>query len=204
MKAEETAGGTLVVSYTSAVFARLFLVLLTVFLATAIYDMTLGPRGTDRMVGLLGAAATCLLSGVVLLETTRFEFARSTRTLFWRRRWGLRVRSGSLRFSDIRSVSLQRPMGDDGTPSRRIVITTTSGVQVPVTMGYEADPDEAVVQVADLIRAVVGLRQDGTPAEEIETLIAEGRTIDAIKRLRETGSSLTDAKRRVDERKGRS
>jgi hypothetical protein len=204
MKADETADGTLVVSYSSAGLAMLFLVLLTVFLAIALYDVTMGTRGTDRMVGLLGAAATCLVSGLVVLETTRFEFARSTRTLSWRRRWGLRVRSGSLRFSDIRSVSLQRPMGDDGTPSRRIIITTTSGVEVPVTIGYAADPDEAVVQVADLIRAVVGLKQDGTPSKEIETLIAEGRTIEAIKRLRETGSSLTDAKRRVDERKGRS
>ena len=54
------------------------------------------------------------------LETASFQFARPTWVVTWRRRWGLRERSGSIAFSSIQAVIAEQPMGGDGTPSRRI------------------------------------------------------------------------------------
>ena len=185
---------------TSSPLTKFMLGFMVLFLGTAAYDVFLGTRGTDRLIGLLGAAATCLLVSVVFLETAWFEFARSTQTIAWRRRWGLRRRSGSLRFGEVQSVQVERPLGDDGTPSPRIILKTTGGAVIPLTVGYQPDPDGGVVQTADRIRALLGLNSDATPAEEVSALIAAGKKIEAIRVVREReGLSLTAAKQRVNE-----
>ena len=73
-----------------------------VFLAVAGYDVFIGARGTERLVALFGAVATCVLVAIVFLERAWFQFAPNNRTITWRRRWALRQRSGST--SRIRAV----------------------------------------------------------------------------------------------------
>jgi hypothetical protein len=200
MKLDERGDGSIVVTYDSTTLARLALVGAGVFLAVAGYDVFAGARGTERLVGLLGAAATCLLIAIVLLERTWFQFAADTRTLTWRRRWALRERSGSVPFGSIQSVLVERPIGDDGTPSRRITLKTTSGEEIPITVGYRPDGDGMVLQIASRIRLVLGHDAGATHLHNVRALMAAGRTIDAIRVLREEeGLSLVEAKRRIEE-----
>jgi hypothetical protein len=202
MTIEERDDGSLLVTYDSAGLTWLMLAGTAVSLAVAGYDVVIGARGTERLVGLFGAAVTCLLIAFVFHERSRFQFSPDGRMVVWRRRWGLRQRSGSIAFDAIQSVLVERPIGDDGTPSRRIVLKTIYGESVPLTVGYRADGDEAVLHIAGRVRALLGHGTDATYMENVKALIAAGKTIDALRVLREEeGLSLVDAKRRVEELK---
>ena len=200
MTIEERHDGTILVTYDSTRLTWLMLAVGGVCLATAGYDVSIGSRGTDRLAGLLGAAGTCLLVAIVFLERAWFQFAPATRIVTWRRRWALRQRSGSIPFGAVQSVLVERPMGDDGTPSRRIVLKTIAGEDIPMTVGYRPDADGAVLHIASRIRALLGHDSVATHMHNVRALIAAGKTIDAIRVLREEeGLSLVDAKRRVEE-----
>jgi hypothetical protein len=103
-------------------------------------------------------------------------------------------------FGSIQSVLVERPIGDEGTPSRRITLRTIDGREIPITVGYRPDADGTTVRIASRIRAVLGHEADATHMSNVRALIAAGRTIDAIRVVREEeGLSLLDAKRRVEE-----
>ena len=200
MTIEERHDGTILVTYDSTRLTWLMLAVGGVCLATAGYDVFIGSRGTDRLAGLLGAAGTCLLVAIVFLERAWFQFALATRIVTWRRRWALRQRSGSIPFGAVQSVLVERPIGDDGTPSRRIVLKTIAGEDIPMTVGYRPDADGAVVHIASRIRVILGHDSRATHVDNVLTLMAAGKTIDAIRILREEeGLSLLDAKRRIEE-----
>lgn len=200
MKIEDRNGGTIVVTYDSRGLTKVMLAATALFLGVALYDVFFGTRGTDRLVGLLGAAVTCGLIAIVFLEISRFQFERTTRMVTWRRRWALRQRTGSIPFGSVQSVIVERPIGDDGTPSRRITLKTKDGEVIPLTIGYRPDADGAVVQTASRIRGLLGHEADATHMHNVKALVADGRVIDAIRVLREEeGLSLLDAKRRVEE-----
>ena len=199
MKIQE-GGDEIVVSYNSLGLAKVMVAATALFLAVAGYDLFIGARGTERLVGLLGAAGTCALVAFVFLEDAWFRFSRDRRIVTWRRRWALRQRSGSLPFASIQSVLVERPIGDDGTPSRRITLRTTAGEEIPITVGYRPDADGTVLQIASRIRGLLGHDADATHMQNVRALIAGGRIIDAIRVLREEeGLSLVEAKRRVDD-----
>jgi len=205
MNVEEASDGTLRVTYDGRGLTRFMLVATALFAGVAIYDVFVGTRGTDRLVGLLASAATCLVVAIVFFETAHFEFSRVTHLVTWSRRWGFRQRSGTLPFSEIQSVAVERPIGDEGTPSRRITLKMRDGTIVPLTVGYRPDADEAIVKIADRIHALLGPKEERPAPDqrylvEVSTLVAAGKMIEAIKVLREAeGISLTDAKQRVDE-----
>jgi hypothetical protein len=200
MTLDERADGTLVVSYDSVTLTRVMPAATVLFLAVAAYDVVIGTRGTDRLAGLLGSAATCLLVAIVFLERAWFEFAPDSRTVTWRRRWALQLRSGSIPFGSIQSVLVERPIGDDGTPSRRITLQTVGGEEIPITVGYRPDRDGVVLEIASRIRALLGHETSATHMPTVKALLAAGKTFDAIRVLREEeGLSLTAAKRRVED-----
>jgi hypothetical protein len=200
MTIDERDDGTIVVTYDSTRLTRLMLAAAAVCLAVAGYDVFIGARGTDRVLGLFGAAGTCLLVAVVFLERAWFAFAPATRIVTWRRRWALQQRSGTTPFTAIQSVLVERPIGEDGTPSRRIVLKTIDGEDIPITVGYRPDGDGAVLHIASRIRALLGHESGTTHLQNVQALIAAGKTIEAIRILREEeGLSLLDAKRRVEE-----
>jgi hypothetical protein len=200
MNIEETAEGSIRVSYDGRGLTKLMLAATALLAGVAGYDVFVGVRGTDRLIALLASAATCFVIAIVFLETAEVEFSRPTHLVQWRRRWGFRERSGSIPFSDIQSVMVERPLGDTGTPSRRVVLKTRDGAMVPLTVGYQPDGDDAILKIADRIRALVGHDVAATSRHDLEALIAGGRTIEAIRVLREReGLSLTDAKQRVEE-----
>jgi|RhiMethySRZTD1v2_1073278.scaffolds.fasta_scaffold00346_23 hypothetical protein len=199
MTLDERADGTLVVSYDSVGLTRLMLAATVLFLAVAGYDIFLGARDTERLIGLLASAGTCLLVALVFLERAWFEFAPDRQTVTWRRRWALQNRSGSIPFRSIRSVLVEQPIGDEGTPSRRITLKTVNG-DIPITVGYRPDADGLVVEIARRLRALLGHDTGATHMANVKALVAAGKTIDAIRVLREEeGLSLVEAKRRVEE-----
>jgi hypothetical protein len=206
MKAEEVADGTLVVSHDGSPLAKFMLGFMLLFLGTAGYDALFGTRGAERLIGLLGASATCLVVAIAFHETARFEFSRPTHLVTWRRRRGFRERSGTMPFGGIQSVMVERPLGDEGTPSRRINLRTVDGAEIPLTVGYQTDSDGAILKTADQIRALLGHKaeelrsSDQRHLADVSTLVAAGRMIEAIKVMREAeGISLTDAKQLVDQ-----
>ena len=206
MNVDETADGTLVVSHNGSPLTKFMLGFTLLFLGTAAYDAFIGTRGTERLIGLLGASATCLVVAIAFHERARFEFSKPTHLVTWRRRWGFRERSGTIPFGAIQSVVVERPLGDEGTPSRRINLRTVDGTGIPLTVGYQTDSDGAILRTADQIRALLGHKAEETHSSDqrhladVSTLVASGKMIEAIKVLREAeGISLTDAKQRVDE-----
>ena len=200
MTIDERHDGTILVTYDSARLTWLMLAAGGVCLVTAGYDVFIGARGADRLAGLLGAAGTCLLVAIIFLERVWFEFAPATRVVTWRRRWALRHQSGSIPFGSVQSVLVERPVGDDGTPSRRIALKTIAGEDIPMTVGYRPDADGAVVHIASRIRVILGHDSRATHVDNVLALMAAGKTIDAIRILREEeGLSLLDAKRRIEE-----
>jgi hypothetical protein len=199
MQAHDRSDGTLVVTYDGTSLTKLLLVMAVLFAGTAIYDVFIGARGTDRLIGLGGAVATCVLAALVSLEQSHFTFDASARTIVWTRRWGLRRRSGSIPFDSVREVAVQRPLGDDGVPSRRIALQFDDVPEVPVTVGYRPDVNGEILTIAASIRARLGQPAAGATLDSLQRLVDAGQTIEAIKRVRQDeGLSLSEAKRRVD------
>src|SRR5688572_23432591 len=121
----EEADGAVTVTYDSVGLTKVMLGVTLLLLGVAAYDVFIGTRGTDRMAGLLASAATSAMIAIVFFESAWFQFTQATRIVNWRRRWAFRQRSGAIPFAAIQSVMVERPIGDDGTPSRRIVLRTT-------------------------------------------------------------------------------
>ena len=80
------------------------------------------------------------------------------------------------------------------------MLRTTDGQEIPITAGYRPDADGTVLQIANRIRALLGHDAGAAHMHNVRALIAAGKTIDAIRVLREEESlSLLEAKRRVEE-----
>jgi len=191
--------GSLLLTYDSTRWTKWSIGATLLMLATAVYDHFIGARGDDRVIGLLGAAATLAVIGIVLLEQARFRFDPATRLIEWDQRWAFRRRAGIAPFSGVNHVSVQVPIGDRGIPSRRVVLHLADGTLLPVTIGYRPDVDGSISRTAEALRVTLGHRPP-TTEDSVRLLISQGRTIDAVTLLRERGGmSLTEAKRRVEQ-----
>ena len=68
-----------------------------------------------------------------------------------------------------------------------------------VTVGYKPDVDGPILRTAETLRVTLGHRPP-TMEGSVRMLVSQGRTIDAIKLLRDKEDiSLTEAKRRVEQ-----
>jgi len=199
MDAREEPDGSLLLTYDSSVLTKWLVGATLALLATAAYDYFIGTRGDERMIGLLAGAATCALTALVMLEQINFRVDPQSRLIEWQQRWGFRQRAGVTPFADVRHVSVEQPIGDTGVPSRRVCLHLADGSLLPITVGYRPDGDGQISKAADKLRAVLGQRPP-TPAESAGILIAQGRTVEAIKILVDReGLSLAEAKDRVDQ-----
>ena len=76
--------------------------------------------------------------------------------------------------------------------------TSPTGL-LPLTVGYTPDVDGSISRTADTLRVTLGHRPP-TMEDSVQLLVSQGRTIDAVKLVRESaGLSLTEAKRRVEQ-----
>jgi len=190
--------GSLLVTSDTTRWTKWWIGATLLMLGTAVYDYFIDARD-DRLIGLLGAATTLALVGIVMLEQARFRFDPATRLIEWDQRWAFRRRAGITPFSGVTHVSVEVPIGDRGIPSRRVVLHLADGTLLPVTMGYKTDVDGSISRTAETLRVTLGHRPSATE-DSVRLLISQGRTIDALKLLREReGLSLTEAKRRVEQ-----
>jgi hypothetical protein len=141
-----------------------------------------------------------------MLERSRFAFDPKTRTVQWSRRWAWWSDEGSIPFSQIAEVLVDVPIGDDGEPSRRIVLRVAGRRDLPFTASYRVDGEGALLELGRRLRALLGHAVGGAPPrDDVEALVRAGRTIDAVKRLRESkGCSLSEAAREIDAIRARS
>lgn len=199
MNTTTAADGSLLLTYNGRVWSKWLFGGALLMAAIAVYDLTIGTRGDDRLIGLIGGTATFAGAGAVMFETARFRVDPFQRIIEWDRRWAFQHRSGTLRFADVRHVAIEVPIGDEGIPSRRIVLHMTDGSMVPVTAGYRPDGDNRIVNAAASVRSLLGQEPKPKVDEVVRALLASGRKIDAIKVLvEEEKLSLTEAKTRVD------
>lgn len=209
---DETAAGRHEYRHDSTDIGRFWIAIGVAVLGVLAYDLTIGSRGDDRAVGLIGAALTCLGAGLLFLERSRFVFDTRGQRIEWSRRHGLRRRHGQLRFDEIADVFAHSPIGDEGTPSRRVVLKLKDGSELPLTVGFAVDPQDAQLLLAQRLRALLidqgRANRAGAAADDIDdnlrALVHAGRDMDAIRLLRETRRlDLLAAKQRIEELKRR-
>jgi hypothetical protein len=199
MDTREEADGSLLLTYDSSLWPKWLIGATLVLLGTAAYDYFIGARGEERTIGLLAGAATCAITALVMLEQVSFRVDSRSRLIEWQQRWGFRQRAGVTSFADVRHVSVERPIGDTGVPSRRVCLHLADGSLLPITVGYRPDGDEQISKAAERLRQVLG-QPTPSPAESARILIAQGRTVEAIKIFVEReGLSLTEAQDRVNQ-----
>ena len=200
MTTTEEANGSILLSYDSSRWTKWLIGGTLLMLVTAAYDYFIGARRDDRLIGLLAGAATLALTALAILEQSRFRLDPVSRLIEWEQRWGFRRRAGVTPFADVTHVSVERPIGDTGVPSRRLVLHLADGTLLPVTVGYKPDVDEAIAKAGEMVRRVLGQNPAPSPAESARVLVEQGRSVEAVKILVEReGLSLTEAKTRVDQ-----
>ncbi|ALP52602.1 hypothetical protein Tel_05260 [Candidatus Tenderia electrophaga] len=207
LKIYETTDGRIEYRHDSTAWGRLWVVIGFVFFGVLVYDLTIGSRGDQRAVGLIGAAFTCFGIGLLLLERSHLTVNTSARRIEWLRRHGLRLRQGQLSFDKIGDVYAHSPVGDEGTPSRRVVLKLKDGKELPLTAAFLVDPDDAQLLFAQRLRILLvngdKATQDASPDvidDNVRALVRAGHEIDAIRLLRESRKvDLTTARQHVQE-----
>jgi hypothetical protein len=150
----------------------------------------------DRVIGSLGAAATCALAFLFGSENCDFSFEAATGLLSWSRQRGFFKPKGSAALDSIGSVVLQSCLGNDRYYPKHRVVLVIKDQELPLTIAYEHDAMNEVI--AEWIRAFIGKSSKSLTEDSLEELVADGRHIDPIRLLREkTGVSLSEAHRVV-------
>jgi hypothetical protein len=199
MKTRQEPDGRLIVTHDDTGWAKLLLAGAVLFLGLSLHSHFSAPRNTDRAIGALGGFATCLVASLVLFERSVFIVDPRIRLITWQRRRAWTRREGSVRFDEVKAVAVQTPIGDTGIPSRRIAFMTAGG-ELPISVSYSPDHDDECLRIAARVQTALGHAAGPSTSENVRALLASGRTMDAIRQLRqEDGLSLEEAKRRVDE-----
>jgi hypothetical protein len=151
----------------------------------------------EQWGGLLGGAVCCMLTYLAFYERSSFEFDRATKKIRWRRRRSWRERAGEIDFYDVKAVIAQRPIGDEGMPSRRVVLLTRQG-EFPLRRSYQPDSGHGDVLV-NRLKEFLGLPADDPIFEKARQFAKAGHQQEAIRLLRdERKLSLSDASERVE------
>lgn len=210
METRELTDGTLLVSHDSSGWTRWIVCFGVVLAGAAVWSVVAGPAHDARVVGLFGGAATLVLIGLACAESGTFSFDPTRKVIEWRRRRAWWRRAGTIAFDQVKDVVVERPIGDDGVPSRRICLRLADGTVLLIRAAYVPDGGDATLRLAERLRQLVGAQQrapapdaaagaidDGT--REVRALVEQGRMVEAIKLLRVTKQlSLLDAKREAD------
>ena len=153
--------------------------------------------GEKEAIGILLGILFSAFGAVLLFRRDRFVFDATARRVNWRK-WSLaRSSSGEMDFSDIVDVTIESISGADGGGAYRVALRTKDGT-VPLTEAYAGSVDRWRPTVAR-IREILGNAGERSADVDMDSLLDQGRKIDAVRQLRETeGLSLTQAKARVE------
>jgi hypothetical protein len=157
------------------------------------------------------AAAFFVLFAAITARGTTFIFEGFDRVARWQSYWLFKNRSGTVRFDDIRDVTVEAMSTDRNAMTFRLVLQTTNG-PVPMANAYGASRDSyASLRQQILAFLKPGLEPEPQPGESqvdgippdlvssIQSLLAQRRRIDAVALLRSRERiSLAEAKRRID------
>ena len=196
---ERETDGALLLTYDSTRWTKWLAGGAVVMLITAVYDYLIGARGDERVIGLLAGAATLGGIALIMLEQTRFRVDPVTRLVEWDQRWGFRRRGRASRRSTRSSTSASRcRLATRVFQAAGWCSIWPMASLLPVTAGYKPDLGDEISNAAERLRLQLGHRPP-TVDESARLLVAQGRTIEAVKLLVEKESlSLTDARQRVD------
>lgn len=187
---------TLVVETDTATFAKLCLFGGLVCAVIAAVKFLSHPRSFDRagLTGLLACAVIGLIAYLAVLERNVFVFDRARRLVRWQRRRVFSNKSGETPFAEIQAVVAQRPIGDDGTPSRRIALLAR-GQEIPLSLGYDPDTDDACLRLAAQIREFIGHPSQPDFMTAVRLAVSQGHIIEAVRLVQEEKQlSLAEAK----------
>ena len=191
----------LVIETDALPLARLFLIggIVCAVIAALKFFVQHHPTSNESFQGLIGVTAMCVIAFLALYEQSVFVFDRARRLVQWQRRRAFGKKSGEARFEEIQAVIAQRPIGDDGTPSRRVALLTTKR-ELPLSVAYAPDTDDACVRLAEQIREFIGQPSQPDLTAGVRASISQGQVIEAIRLLREEKQlSLAEAKQFIDE-----
>ena len=153
--------------------------------------------GDKEAIGIALGVLFSAFGAVLLFRRDRFVFDTEQDRVSWRK-WSLaRSSSGDFAFSDILDVTIESTSGAEGGGSYRVALRTKDRT-VPLTEAYAGSADRWRPTVAR-IRRILGQAGERSGDVDMESLVEQGRKIDAIRQLRETeGLSLTQARTRVE------
>jgi hypothetical protein len=177
MKLDRRPDGSLVVRENPAVLRGVLICLgAAVLVAVALQE------ARDELRLWLGALGSLVpLAGAALLERVHFEFDVAQRRLRWRRRNLFRTLSGELPFGEISDVELRVRQERDLDVSRRRTTPTwcvalrTSAGDLRLSDRRYADERETS-EIADAIRAVLGVRPGAPVGDGVERRMAQSPT----------------------------
>ncbi len=203
MQIEQPSPDKLIVSQSDRCFCRWIVAGLIVFASLGVIQFFRKPEGLHSEA-VQGAAAACTMLAVVyliLFDKARFLFDRRSQRLFWSRQRAWKRREGELDFSAIKTVRTESPLGDEGIPSRRILIVKQDGGILPLTLCFSVDAEGRQLKLAKQLRVFIGQSPSADPIVfEVQAAVDAGRIFEAVRLLREReGLSLTAAKKRVDD-----
>jgi hypothetical protein len=145
-------------------------------------------------------AALSVLFGLAFLHATDVHFDKILRTCAITRLDVVRLTRRRLSFDDIVDVRIDISRFPDGDEAGcRFSIVTSSGA-IPLTAAYEPDPERYSAMRSTLLDMLLDSAPHRRSRDQVETLVQEGRIVDAVAILRmRDGLSLTDARTRVAE-----
>lgn len=153
--------------------------------------------GEKEAIGIVLGILFSAFGAVLLFRRDRFVFDTAAGRVTWRK-WSLaRSSSGEFDFSEVLDVTIESTSGADGGGTYRVALRTKDAT-VPLTESYAGSVDRWRPTVAR-IRKILGHAGERPADVDMESLLDQGRKIDAIRQLRETeGPSLTQAKAKVE------
>ncbi len=164
-----------------------------------------------KPLGLLGSAFFLLFAAAFFRHST-FTLDKMQRIARWRRFTVLKNETGSIPFDSIRDIVIDAQAGDHNAMTYRLSLVTADG-PIPMANMFEGGSIERYQKLRQQILEFVGLSSAlpaadpgllsaGIPADlepSLRALLAQGRTIDAIKLLQAREDfGLAETKSRID------
>ena len=155
------------------------------------------PGGGKEAVGMVLGTILCAFGAVLLFRRDRVVFDEAEKRVRWRK-WSLaKTSSGEIAFDDIVDVTMESINTTDGGGSYRVALRTPDG-WLHLTETYSGHADD-MRPVVSRIRTIIGLKGNRPTDGDTASLLAQGRKIDAVRQLRETGGpDLANARARVE------
>lgn len=124
----------------------------------AILSIVLFVLGTQRYTMIYGAGCAGLLllvSYIALYEQSIFRFDLNTQVIEWVKIRSFQKQQGSVPFSDVKDLVLQRPKVDYTYNMSRLVLITENG-QIPMTETYLRHSGN-LSDILNKLRSILGL-----------------------------------------------